>query len=122
MSSTEAEYRALTTSACEAIWLRRLLSEIDYFDESKPTTIYCDNQSVQALAKNLVYHSRTKHIDVREHFIRERVLLGDITLQHCDSKENVMDIFTKPLGKELFEKHQLALGLTQRKDIPIKGV
>ncbi|MCO5562180.1 hypothetical protein L7F22_015806 [Adiantum nelumboides] len=73
----------------------------------------CDNTSAKVLAKNPVMHQRTKHIEVREHFIREKVQSGYISLHHCNTKENVADILTKALGKELFFKHRFALGMME---------
>lgn len=113
LSSTEAEYKALTTSACEAIWLKRCLQELGFYGSCDPTPIFCDNTSAESLAKNPILHQRTKHIEVREHFIREKVHDGDIVLHHCNTKENVADIFTKALGKELFFKHRAGLGMME---------
>ncbi|PKU78730.1 Retrovirus-related Pol polyprotein from transposon TNT 1-94 [Dendrobium catenatum] len=69
-SSTEAEYRALATTASEVIWLRRLLADFR-ISSPQPTVIFCDNTSAIALANNPVFHARTKHIEVDCHFIRE---------------------------------------------------
>ncbi|XP_057246814.1 secreted RxLR effector protein 161-like [Beta vulgaris subsp. vulgaris] len=72
LSSAEAEYVAATSAACEAVWLRRILDDLQQTSE-EPTTIYCDNMSAIAMTKNPVFHSRTKHIEIRHHFIRELV-------------------------------------------------
>src|SRR5882762_7167445 len=72
LSSTEAEYVAQTHAAKELIWLRTILGELNSpFEE--PTTLNCDNQGAIALAKDNKFHARTKHIDIRYHFIREAV-------------------------------------------------
>ncbi|KAH7366225.1 hypothetical protein KP509_18G068600 [Ceratopteris richardii] len=92
--------------------LTRYLDEIG-FGENQPTTIHCDNVSVESLAKNPVMHQQTKHIEVREHIIREKIQSGDIILHHCNTKENVADLFTKALGKELFIKHRSSLGMME---------
>ncbi|MCO5573965.1 hypothetical protein L7F22_027743 [Adiantum nelumboides] len=113
LSSTDAEYKALTTSACESIWLQRCLQELGFYASGQPTPILCDNTSAEALAKNPVMHQRTKHIEVREHFIKEKVQSGNISLHHCNTKENIADIFTKALGKELFFNHNSALGMME---------
>jgi hypothetical protein len=68
LSSTEAEYLAVTNAAKEAIWLRNLLTELGY-RQHQPTPLFEDNQSCIALAKNPVFHARTKHFDIRVHFI-----------------------------------------------------
>jgi len=67
--------------------------------------LYCDNKSAIAIAKNLVYHSRTRHIAIKHHFIREAIEEGEIELKFCRSEEQVTDIFTKALPKENSEKH-----------------
>ena len=72
LSSSEAEYVASSEATCEAIWLRRILSDM-LQDISKPTMILCDNMSAIAMTKNPVFHARSKHIEIRHHFIREMV-------------------------------------------------
>jgi hypothetical protein len=96
LSSTEAEYRGAAVATCEAIWLKRLLR--DLHEVSDPTVIYSDNLSSIQLAKNPVFHARTKHIEVHYHFVRERVLSGEVELQYVPTDRQTADIFTKPLG------------------------
>jgi hypothetical protein len=81
---------------CHAIWLRRLLKEINFAQE-EATQIYLDNKSVIELAKNLIHHERSKHIDVKYHFIREQVKEKKVELIHVGSEDQVVNIFTKPL-------------------------
>jgi len=102
LSSTEAEYKALFSSTCEAIWLRRILEDVGE-GQQEPTVIRCDNQSTIKLGNNLVCHARSKHIDTQYHFVREKVQSKGISLIYCNKNENVADIFTKPLGKAKFE-------------------
>jgi hypothetical protein len=97
LSSTEAEYRGAAVATCEAIWLKRLLKDL-HKEMSDPTVIYCDNLSSIQLAKNLVFHARTKHIEVHYHFVRERVLSCEVELQYVPTDWQTADIFTKPLG------------------------
>ena len=68
LSSTEAEYRAACSATCEAVWLRRLLGELGFPQQSK-TVIHSNNQSCIAIAKNPVFHARTKHIEIQYHFV-----------------------------------------------------
>ena len=70
----------------------------------KETTLFVDNQSAIQLVKNPVYHKRTKHIDIRYHFIREKIENGDIAVEYVPSKEQKTDIFTKALPRERFRK------------------
>eukprot|EP00253_Pinus_taeda_P029672 PITA_29672 len=102
LSSTEAEYKDLTNATCEAIWLRRILEDVGE-KQRKPTSIKSDNQSSMNLANNPIYHARTKHIEVQHHFVREKIQSNEINLVYSNISENVVDIFTKPLGKMTFE-------------------
>ena len=74
MSTAESEYVALSQAAQEAVWLRRLLEEIGMDLTQNPTLIHEDNQGAIAIARNPVAHARTKHIDIRYHFVREAML------------------------------------------------
>ena len=100
-SSTEAEYRALATIAAELSWLRQLFRDLLLFLHHVPV-LWCDNVSAIALASNPVFHARTKHVEVDYHFIRERVLRKDLAISFVSGKDNLADIFTKPLPGPLF--------------------
>ena len=103
LSSIEAEYIAQTHAAKEALWLRSFLREL----RSAPDDLLilnCDNQGAIALAKDNKFHARTKHIDVRYHFIREVVEDGKVVVQYIPTGDNVSDIFTKPLAKAKFRE------------------
>ena len=108
LSSVEAEYLALSDCVKEIIWLRSFLTELG-FPLKNPTTVYIDSTGAEALAKNPVNHQRTKHIDIRHHFIREHVEAKTIGLVHITSHNNVADIFTKPLPHESFNRHHATL-------------
>jgi hypothetical protein len=86
MSSTEAEYMALSESTKEAIHLRRFLSEV--LDQPSTTIIFNDNQGAGQLSKNHVFHNRTKHVDIRHHFIREAVERGDIKVEYLPTDQS----------------------------------
>ncbi|KAL0350181.1 UNVERIFIED_CONTAM: Retrovirus-related Pol polyprotein from transposon RE2 [Sesamum radiatum] len=81
-SSAEAEYIAAAATSNQAIWLRRILEDMGEKQE-EPTTIYCDNKSAIAITKNPVQHSRTKHIDIKYHSLREATTRGEIELKYC---------------------------------------
>lgn len=110
LSTTEAEYIAASSCACQAVWLRRLLAEV-HFPQDGSTTIFCDNSSTIKLSKNPVFHGRTKHIGVHYHFIRDLVNDGTVDIQHCRSEDNLADIFTKPLKFAAFENLRKLLGV-----------
>ena len=82
------------------------------------TTIFCDNRSTITMTKNLIHHSRTRHIDIRHHFIREHVTGGEIKMEHCSAEEEVADLFTKSLPLEKFVYFRGKLGVA---DFCIKG-
>jgi len=110
LSTTEAEYVALCSATQEAVWLRRLLNELETVSD-KPTVLMEDNQGAIAISQNPVEHARTKHIDVRYHFVREAVQQGLVELKYCSSCEMVADLLTKPLPAGQFKKLRLAMGL-----------
>jgi len=109
LSSTEAEYISLSEASKEACFLKGLYSELSGVDE--PILLFNDNQSSQKLVKNAVFHNRTKHINVRYHFVRETTEKGIINLKYCNTQEMVADIFTKglPLSKHDFCTKNLGL-------------
>ena len=115
LSSTEAEYMALTQAVKESIWLQALLLDLgarSHLDELR--NIYVDNQGAIALAKNAEYHARTKHIDIQYHFIRQHIESGKVILTYSGTSEMTADIFTKALPQPAFTRHNLGLGLIDR--------
>ena len=99
LSSTKAEYRGAAVAACEVAWLQMLLRDLG-IQVQVPIVIYCDNLSSIQLARNPVFHARTKHIELHYHFVQERVLDGNIDLMYVRTNEQVTDISTKALGAE----------------------
>ena len=110
LSSTEAEYRGAAVAACEVAWLCKLLTDL-CVDVTHKAVIYCDNLSSIQLARNPVFHARTKHIEVHYHFIWERVLTDDINLVYIGTDEQVANIFTKALGAEKLRRFWTMLGI-----------
>ena len=111
LSTTEAEYVAQTHAAKEAIWLRRLLTEI-FKSIDTPTTLFSDSKSAIALAHDGHYHARTKHIDIRYHFIRYIIEAGTIKLVYCPTNDMTADTLTKALPSVKAKHFATALGLT----------
>jgi hypothetical protein len=97
LSNMEVEYRNVVIVTCEVVWLQKLLSKLRQSVDAH-VVIYCDNINNILLANNMVYHARTKHIEVHYHFIREKVLVRKINLIHISTEDQVIDIFTKALG------------------------
>lgn len=95
LSTTEAEFVAASACACQLIWMKRVLSKLEY-NGSKSPVIFCHNNSTIKLSKNPVMHGKSKHIDVRFHFLRDLVNEGKVQLKYCGTKQQIADM--KKLG------------------------
>jgi hypothetical protein len=113
LSTTEAEYVAATHAAKEGLWIRSLISELfgKLIDITSPTTLFSDNKSAIALAHEHQYHARTKHIDIRYHFIRWVIENGSMCLIYCPTDEMIADTLTKPLPSIKAKHFAAELGL-----------
>jgi len=101
-STAEAEYMAIYETIREVLWIKKLLNDLK-IDEFK-INVLCDNQSAIHLSKNPIMHQRTKHIDIKYHYIRECIQQHDIIIKHIESQMMTADIFTKPLAFPIFSK------------------
>ncbi|CAK9804031.1 Retrovirus-related Pol polyprotein from transposon TNT 1-94 [Anthophora plagiata] len=105
LSTMEAEYMALSEATKEAIYLKRLLANMNFNNlVCDKTSIFCDNQSAIHLSKDNVYHRRSKHIDIRYHYTREMRENGEIDTQYISTNEMIADMLTKSLPKVKLEK------------------
>lgn len=109
LSTTEAEFVAASEGAKEAIWLSRLLNEISDF--SKIPILYIDNASAVKLIKNPEFHKRSKHIEVRYYFVREKYLEGTLNVEHLEGENQIADLLTKAIMRVRFEKLRDMTGL-----------
>jgi len=109
-SSTEAEYVASAEAAKELIWLWYLLQDLHH-PPSQPTPLFMDNRGASLLAKNPVHHNRTKHIDIRHHFIRQCVSDGSINIKLISTGDNAADLLTKSLGHIKLHLFRSLIGL-----------
>jgi hypothetical protein len=109
LSSTDAEYMAMSDCSRQATWIQMLLREIGFNIRQLP--IYGDNQGSVFMVHNPVTDGWTKHIDTRYHYVRQQIKNGAVTVYYVRSDENPADIFTKPLGKVKFLKFREQLGL-----------
>lgn len=116
LSTTEAEFIAAAFYACHGVWMRRVLEKLGHVQLGS-TSVYCDNSSTIKLSKNPVLHGRSKHIDVRFHFLRDLTRDGTIELTHCNAQNQIADIMTKPLKLEVFERLREQLGMCPMPDI-----
>ncbi|RDB27573.1 Retrovirus-related Pol polyprotein from transposon TNT 1-94 [Hypsizygus marmoreus] len=112
LSSTEAEYMAMSHAIREALWIRLLLISLG-FPIPRPFPLLCDNQSAIEIANSESLSSRSKHIDVRYHFIRQHLMSGSFATSWIPTGDMTADILTKPLAAALHLKHALALGLVR---------
>lgn len=113
LSSTEAEYMALAACVQEGLWLQSALRSLRQAF-NPPFIIHADNTGAVSLSSNPVNHPRTKHIDVRYHFLREHVTKGEFTPRWIPTQRNVADILTKPLARASFQGHRTGLSLVSR--------
>jgi hypothetical protein len=109
-SSAEAEYRAVANGVAEATWLRLLLLELQA-PPSRCTLIYCDNISVVYLSNNPVQHQRTKHAEIDLHFVREKVIIGQVRVLHVPTTSQFADVFTKGLPSSVYEEFRSSLNI-----------
>jgi hypothetical protein len=123
LSTAEAEYMAGCEACTKAIWLRKLIS--DLFDQiPESTIIYCDNRSCIRLLEQHVFHERSKHIEIKCYFIRDKVQEGEVKLEYIPTDEQTIDILTKPLSRIKFAYFREKMGimeitpLAEREDSP----
>ena len=113
-STAEAEYIAAGSCCAQILWMRNQLRDYGLLLTKIP--IFCDNTSAIAISNNPVQHSRTKHIDIRYHFIREHVMNGTVELHFVPTEDQIADIFTKPLDESTFNKLVGELGMLNLSD------
>ncbi|GKB16749.1 hypothetical protein Tco_0850672 [Tanacetum coccineum] len=107
ISTNEAKYVAIGKPCQQALWMKQAMK--DYDIHRKDILVLCDNKGAVYLSKNPVHHSQTKHIDIRHHSLQGNVQKGNILMEKVTSKDNIVDILTKPLKHETF--NYLRLGL-----------
>ncbi|XP_075504384.1 secreted RxLR effector protein 161-like [Primulina tabacum] len=108
-STAEAEYLAVGSCCSQILWIQQQLK--DYGIQASESPIFCDNTSAIAITQNPVLHSRTKHIDIRHHFIRDHVQKKNIRLEYIPTDQQAADIFTKSLPENKFSYFRNTLGL-----------
>ena len=121
LSSAEAEYIALSEVTRIVVWLRGILKEIG-FEQEEPTVIYEDNNSCIFMAENEENSERSKHIDVKYHYIREQILKKQVKLIRIETENNLADMFTKAIKRDKFIRFRGELGLKESTDIQLGGV
>uniref|UniRef100_A0A2N9GS34 Reverse transcriptase Ty1/copia-type domain-containing protein n=1 Tax=Fagus sylvatica TaxID=28930 RepID=A0A2N9GS34_FAGSY len=119
-SSTEAEYRAMASTAAELTWISFILRDIGV-SQAQPPVLFCDNLSALHMSVNPVLHARTKHIAIDYHFVREKVALGSLLTRFVPSSLQIADLFTKPLSRAVFDGLKTKLGLWDTPTPSLKG-
>jgi len=119
-SSSEAEYWAMAQAASEITWMVRLLEELGVYNLT-PVTLNCDNQSALHIARNPVFHERTKHIEIDCHFIRDKVLEGLLQLNYMPTKFQLADVLTKILSSPQFHDLLIKLGMFNTDPSSLRG-
>lgn len=111
MSSTEAEYMALSEATREATYMQRFLTDLE-FGEFAGVRMFCDNNGVRRLAENPVFHKRSKHIAVRHHYVREVLASGKLKLEYTPTEDMAADVLTKGVHAQRHKKCMELLGVT----------
>ena len=104
LSTCEAEYIALAEAAQEGKFLRQLCIDLRILNTSDSALVNADNQGAIKLAKNPMFHKRSKHIDIKYHFIRRELELNTIRVEYVASEDNLADIFTKTVSRVKLDK------------------
>ncbi|KAK2417383.1 putative mitochondrial protein [Trifolium repens] len=112
LSSCEAEYVAAAQPACQAVWLESLLDELK-INYVKPVRLNVDNKSAISLARNPIAHGRSKHIETKYHFLRDQVSKEKLTVEHCSTNVQIVDILTKPLKADRFKELRKLVGIVK---------
>jgi hypothetical protein len=111
LSTIEVEYIAAATYCTQVLWMIQTLADLEV-NYTAPILIHCDNTSAISVSKNPIFHSKTKNIPIKYHFLREQVTKSMVSLHYIPSKDHIADIFTKPLAEAYFEYLCQKLGVT----------
>ena len=109
LSTAEAEYIAAGSCCSQLLWMKKVLT--DYGISQDIMVVYCNNSSAIDISKNTVQHSKTKHIEIRYHFIRDLVERKIVCLEYIPTERQNADIFTKPLDRSKFETLHQVIGV-----------
>jgi hypothetical protein len=117
LSTAEAKYIAAGHCCAQLLWMRQTLRDYGYKLNKVP--LLCDNESAIRMADNPVEHSRTNHIAIRYHFLRDHQQRGDIEIAYVSTKEQLVDIFTKPIDEKTFTKLRNELNILDSRNFDL---
>jgi hypothetical protein len=115
LSTTEVKYIAAESCCAQLLWMRQTLNNYGYTMNHIP--LLCDNESAIKIAYNPCEHSRTKHIDIQHHFLRDHAIKGDIAISHVGTNDQLANIFTKPLDEKRFSEVQSELNIIDSRNV-----
>jgi hypothetical protein len=115
ISTAEAEYVTVDSCCAQLLWMRQTLNDYSY--TMNHILLICDNKSVIKIAYNPCEHFRTKHIDIRYHFLRDHAIRWDIVISHIGTNDQLADIFTKPLNEKRFRELQSELNIINSQNV-----
>lgn len=115
-STTEAEYRSIADATAELVWIKALLSDLG-LPLSETPKVWSDNTSAVAMSANPVFHAKTKHVDLDLHFVREKVMNGELHVNHIPANAQVADLLTKPLTYSAFSQLREKLNVLSLNDV-----
>ena len=108
----EAKYIACSSTIQEAVWLKRFLQDLEVVKTTfEPVTLYCDSIAILTYAKDPKYNGKTKHIQIRYHFVIEMIMQNEMVLKHILTNQMVANPFTKPIAKDAFARHVRSLSI-----------
>jgi hypothetical protein len=115
LSTGEVEYVAAGSCCAQLLWMRQTLKDYGYTMNHIP--LLCDNESVIKIAYNPCENSRTKHIDIQHHFLRDHAIKGDIVISHVGTNDQLANIFTKPLDEKRFRELRSELNIIDSQNV-----
>ena len=119
LSIAESEYIATGSCCAQLLWMKQTFK--DYGIQMKQVPLYCNNESAIKIANNPVQHSKTKHIEIHHHFLRDHVAKEDTDIIHVNTEEQLADIFTKPLNEKRFCKLRCELNILESSNVLWSG-
>ena len=111
LSTMESEFIAFSSTVQEGVWLKRFLDHLKVTSSKEPVTIMSDSQSSIAYTKDPKFHSKTKHIDIKYHYVKDMVARGEVNLKYISTHDMIADPLTKVVTSDMFERHIKCFGL-----------